>query len=92
MYEIFISIYLFFKGQFATSFESMLQNVMWVDLASIDNLDNSWLLLVSWQVNYFIIQYFIIILFANIKKLITIIIIIIIIIILVIITTMIIKY
>ena len=78
-------IYVFFQGQSVASLELMLQNVMRVDLASIDNFENSWLLLFPWQINYFIIQYFTIALFAKIKKLLTIIIIIIIIMVIIII-------
>ena len=78
-------IYVFFQGQSVASLELMLQNVMRVDLASIDNFENSWLLLFPWQINYFIIQYFTIVLFAKIKKLLTIIIIIIIMVIIIII-------
>ena len=64
---------------------------MRVNLASIDNFENSQLLLFSWQVNYFIIQYFTIVFFSKIKKLLTIIIIIIIIIVIIIITIIIIT-
>ena len=41
---------------------------MWLDLASIDKLKNSWLLQAFWNRNYYMIPYFMIVTYANKKE------------------------
>ena len=41
---------------------------MWLDLASINNLKNSWRLLIFWYINYYITQYFTIVPYTIIKE------------------------
>ena len=48
-------------------YESKLKNPLWLELASIDYLENSWLFLFFRHINYYI-QYLIIVLYAYKKK------------------------
>ena len=49
---------------YTLGYKLKLKNPLWLDLARIDHLEDSWLLLAFWHINYYIIRYFMIVLYA----------------------------